>query len=347
MVLDFWGDDSSMKHSIVLTSIHGEQPIIEKIRKSTNEQSWSCVVAGDTISKEIRSEGKFEFFSISEQLQSNFSYARKAPVRNYCRKNLAYLRAMELGSEVIIETDDDNYPEEGFFYERRKNIDVKSIDAVGHVNVCRYFTEDTKLWPRGFSLGDIKRHLPDYDSLPSEKLYCPVQNGMVNGDPDVDAIYRLIFELPFEFEHKDRAVALKKGSWCSFNTQNTTFFREVFPLMYQPATPMFREADIVRSMVITRILWENNAQVMFHSPNVYQERNEHDLILDLREEVRLYSYVKEISKKLEDLDLSSGYGNLFECMKKCYEVFVFYGIIQNQEFGLIESWFNDLSDLGV
>lgn len=332
-----------MKHFVVLTSIHGETKIIDKIRNSTNESDWNCIVSGDTISKPIKSEGNFEFLSIQDQLDSSSEYAKKAPVRNYCRKNLAYLRAIELGADIIIETDDDNFPVDGFFSKRNDTLKIKSVDSAGYANVCRYFTDAVNIWPRGFSLGDLKRDLPAYDGLPEETLFCPVQNGMVDGDPDVDAIYRLLYEMPFNFEHKDRQIALKKGTWCSFNTQNTTFFKDFFPIMYQPATPMFREADIVRSMVITRILWENDAHVMFHSPNVVQERNDHDIILDLREEVRLYSFVKEISAKLEKLNLASGSAAFYDNMIKCYEVFKPYGIIDDKENSYIDAWFTDLS----
>ncbi len=43
-----------MKHILVLTSIHGEQPILDKIRNGIELNNWQCVIAGDTISKPIR-----------------------------------------------------------------------------------------------------------------------------------------------------------------------------------------------------------------------------------------------------------------------------------------------------
>ena len=43
--------------------------------------------------------------------------------------------------------------------------------------------------------------------------------------------------------------------------------------------------DIWRSFVAQRIAWTNNWSVLFDEPTVWQERNEHDLMRDFRDEV--------------------------------------------------------------
>ncbi|USE33907.1 STELLO glycosyltransferase family protein [Endozoicomonas sp. SCSIO W0465] len=336
-----------MKHILVLTSIHGEQPVLDKIRTGVEANNWQCVIAGDTISKPIRSSESLTFYSIIDQLSSSYSYAKLAPTRNYCRKNLAYLKAMEMGADVIVETDDDNLPYDIFFKDREHTFDVRMTHEKGFINIYRYFTENQKIWPRGFSLEDIQRDLTDFNYLNIEKKYCPIQNGLVDGEPDVDAIYRLILDLPFQFEHKNRKIALSKNSWCSFNTQNTSFFKEFFPLMYHPATPMFREADIVRSFVIQRILKEFDLSMMIHSATVYQSRNYHSLIDDFRQEVRLYSYIKKICQELNETEIHSKKTKFKESMKKCYQIFKPYRIVTESEFSLIDAWFDDLELIGI
>ena len=329
--------------SIVITSINSFNKVMQSYVNVATQNDWGFIVAGDTLSPHI-DQKNLTFLSIADQLNSPFSYAKRAPVRNYGRKNIAYLHAIKHGAEVIIETDDDNFPYDHFCQLRGDRLNASTVKEDGFVNVFRYFTDKTdKIWPRGFSLSDIKRTLTPYDALKSNQHYCPVQCGLVDNDPDVDAIYRLLFDLPFEFEHKDRNVAMNKGSWCSFNTQNTTFYKAFFPLMYQPSTPMFREADILRSFVAQRILWENDASLLFHSPTVWQERNEHDLILDLREEVRLYGYNSDICKKLEDLDIKSGADYFYDNMIACYKVYKEYQMVNDLEFSLISAWFDDLS----
>lgn len=332
------------KTSIVITSIHPFNRVMQQILDGCKKSSWEFIIAGDTISHNI-TVGGLTFLDVKKQLDSGFTYAKKAPFRNYCRKNVGYLQAIKNGATRIIETDDDNFPKYNFFQPFDKNVNAKKITEKGWINAYRYFTENEIIWPRGFSLSDIKRQVEKYESLQNELLYCPVQNGLVDNDPDIDALYRILFTIPFNFEHQDRKIVYSKGSWCSFNTQNTVFYKEVFALMYQPATPQFREADILRSLVIQRILWENNANVLFYSPTVWQERNKHDLMDDLRQETRLYTHIKDVSKKLEDLNIKSGENFFQENMIKCYEIFKQYKFVTNLEFQLIESWFEDLSSI--
>jgi len=332
------------KTSVVITSIHPFNKVMLQINNGCKNHDWEFIVAGDTVSHNIDVEG-LTFLDAKKQIDSGFSYAKKAPFRNYCRKNVGYLQAIKNGSTRIIETDDDNFPKNSFFEPFDKNVNAKKITQKGWINAYRYFTENETIWPRGFSLSDIKKPIEDYNSLKDENLYCPVQNGLVDNDPDIDALYRILFTIPFNFEHQNRKIAYSKGSWCSFNTQNTIFYKEVFPLMYQPATPQFREADILRSLVIQRILWENNANVLFYSPTVWQERNEHDLMDDLKQETALYAYIKDVSKKLEDLNIKSGEQFFQENMIRCYEIYKQFGFVTDLEFQLIDAWFKDISTI--
>src|ERR1039457_962260 len=74
---------------------------------------------------------------------------------------------------------------------------------------------------------------PD-EKLPEVELDCPIQQGLANEDPDVDAIYRLLLPLPISFR-TDRRLALGRGTWCPFNSQNTAWFPAAYPLMYLPS----------------------------------------------------------------------------------------------------------------
>src|SRR3712207_7949160 len=50
-----------------------------------------------------------------------------------------------------------------------------------------------------------------YDLLRMEEIRCPIQQGLADENPDVDAIYRLALPLPQNFR-SDRRVALGPGS---------------------------------------------------------------------------------------------------------------------------------------
>ena len=62
----------------------------------------------------------------------------------------------------------------------------------------------------------------------------PIWQGLADRNPDIDAIYRLTQPLPVHFDKTKLRIALAEGSICPFNSQNTTWFREAFPLMYLP-----------------------------------------------------------------------------------------------------------------
>src|SRR5262249_31382202 len=151
----------------------------------------------------------------------------------------------------IIETDDDNWPLPGFWHTRNNDISVKCLDEAGWTNVYRYFT-DAMIWPRGLPLTCIQRPVADINSLVDLQTMCPIQQGLVESNPDVDAIYRLVLPLPQTFRRSVQ-LALGAGSWCPFNSQNTTWWPQAYPLLYLPSHCSFRMMDIWRSFIAQRI----------------------------------------------------------------------------------------------
>src|SRR5204863_4881711 len=143
-------------------------------------------------------------------------------------------------------------------------------------------SEET-IWPRGFPLEYLSKVNPELKSK-TEKINCPIQQGLADENPDVDAVYRMSQKLPVNFDKCD-PVVLGKNSWCPFNSQNTTWFKEAFPLLYLPSYCSFRMTDIWRSFIAQRIAWTCDWSVLFHNSTVWQERNEHSLLKDFEDEV--------------------------------------------------------------
>ena len=102
------------KTSVVITSIYPFNDVMQKISQGCIKNNWEFVVVGDTPSREIKAK-ELTFLDVEKQLNSNFSYSKKAPFKNYCRKNVGYLHAIKNGATRIIETDDDNFPKDSFF----------------------------------------------------------------------------------------------------------------------------------------------------------------------------------------------------------------------------------------
>lgn len=329
------------KVALVVTSIAGPNEILTTLARGCLEHGYRFIVIGDVPSpKDFNLEG-CEFFSLEDQYQTGLKLAPLAPTRHYARKNLGYLLAQRAGAQVILETDDDNLPEDGFWQPRARAQSAQVVSARGWVNVYRYFSE-AMLWPRGFPLNHIQDEMAPRASLKTADVDCPIQQGLVNENPDVDAIYRLVSSLPQSFAAAD-SVALAPGSWCPFNSQNTAWWRDAFPLLYLPAYCSFRMTDIWRSFVAQRIAWANDWSVLFHAANVWQERNEHNLMRDFRDEVPGYLHNTEIAEALEKLKLNSGIDRLGENLLVCYEQLVVMNLIDRRELELVKAWNQDLA----
>ncbi len=182
-------------------------------------------------------------------------------------------------------------------------------------------------------------------SIPEEtEAVCPIQQGLVDGSPDVDAVWRLVFRGDFRFR-PGPSVCLPPGSWCPFNSQSTWWWAEAFPLMYLPSHCSFRMTDIWRSFVAQRCLWETGRGVVFHPAEMVQERNVHDLMRDFAEEIPGYRGNEEIARLLSGANLAPGAGALFDNWMKCYSILAGKGFFPREELELAAAWRRDLEPL--
>ena len=331
------------KTALVVTSIAPPNAILQSLAQGCLEHGLNFIVIGDEASPpDFQLEG-CRFYGLAEQRELGLSFALKCPTRHYARKNIGYLLALRAGARVIIETDDDNIPNREFWNERSRHQSTGVVEGAGWVNVYRYFT-DANIWPRGLPLDRIRTPIPAFESLNQEDVDCPIQQGLADENPDVDAIYRLALPLPQSFAKK-RRVALLSGSWSPFNSQNTTWWRDAFPLLYLPAYCSFRMTDIWRGFIAQRIAWTNDWGLLFHEPNVWQERNEHNLMRDFRDEVPGYLNNAAICEALGKLSLKPGLDKINDNLRVCYEELVRMELIGRQELDLVEAWITDLEDI--
>jgi len=324
---------------LVITSIADDSnPTLNRIALEASCNNVPLVVVGDKKSPQNFDLKGCDFYSAQRQTDLDFSLAKILPFNHYARKNLGYLVAMAKGAEIILETDDDNLPMEGFWNERSRFVKAFLLNEKGWVNVFRYFTERT-IWPRGFALDKIREQTPETES--PVQVICPIQQGLIDGNPDVDAIFRLAFPLQVKF-NKSENIAVGNDTICPFNSQNTTWFREAFRLMYLPSYCGFRMTDIWRSFVAQRVAWTCGWPVMFHQSTVFQKRNQHNLLADFQEEIPGYLQNIQIVETLQGLPLKNGIENIPENMILCYEKLVECGLVDIHEIALLKAWLKDI-----
>jgi hypothetical protein len=331
------------KTVLIVTSIAAPNEALTSLARGCQEHNIDFIVIGDVPSPPDFKLEHCRFYGLADQQALGLRFAQQCPTRHYARKNIGYLLAMRDRAAVIVETDDDNHPTEAFWKPRERAQSVNVSSAAGWVNVYRYFT-DANIWPRGLPLDQIRTTVASYESLGLEQVDCPIQQGLADENPDVDAIYRLALPLPLSFR-ADRRIALGNGSWSPFNSQNTTWWRDAFPLLYLPAYCSFRMTDIWRSFVAQRIAWENGWAVLYHEPTVWQERNEHNLMRDFKDEVPGYLNNSAICEALGNLSLQPGLGRLNDNLRICYEELVRMKLVGKQELALVDAWIADIAEV--
>jgi hypothetical protein len=331
---------------LVITSIAEPTPGLRALAATARRSGTDFILIGDETSPAGFELEGCDFYGLERQRQLPLEFARICPTRHYARKNTGYLLAMQRGAEVIIETDDDTVAYDRFWEPRERSQTVARLDGCGWVNVYRYFSHATTIWPRGLPLDSARAPVPAYESLRVEPAACPIQQGLVDDDPDVDAIFRLLFELPGRFD-AGPSVALGAGAWCPFNSQNTSWWREAFPLMYLPTCCSFRVTDIWRSFVAQRLASQNGWGVLFHEATVSQDRNAHDLMRDFKDEIPGYLENRAICEALDELPLLSGAEHLGGNMRLAYECLVEGSWLDEVELERLDAWLADVSNVSA
>jgi hypothetical protein len=297
------------------------------------------VVAGDSKGPSAFAADGALFLSLADQRRSRWRLAALLGERHYARKNMAYLEAVAMGAGCLYETDDDTAPA-GQWGPRAARIRAERAEAAEWVNVYRLFTSDL-CWPRGLPLDAI--HAPAGRGK-ADLVWAPIQQGLIDGNTDVDAIWRLLWSHDIAFDAAAAPVYLPPGLWCPFNSQSTWWWREAFPLLYLPFHCSFRMTDIWRGFVAQRCLWEMGANLVFTPPDSFQVRNPHDLMTDFTQEVPGYLDNRRLAAHLRDLPLTSGPGSAADNLLACYRSLTAAGFFPPAELSLVQAFVDDMAD---
>ena len=309
----------------VLTTIN--KPT-ESIKRLVNSLNCDIIVVGDKKTPEY----KFNSVTfVSYDKQGGFKISNILPFNSYTRKNIGYLMAMR-DNNLIYETDDDNYVTQVVL----PKIEGPSFVAHGEkfINYYTWFTGEG-IWPRGLPLHFV--HAGYRVGSLKSSLY-PVQQRLVNKNPDVDAFYRLTIGGEFEF-NEEANLSISTGSYAPFNSQNTWWFREAFPLMYLPSTCTFRMTDIWRGYIAQRCMREHHYRLLIGSADAVQDRNEHDLVDDLKQESDGYLRGVEFCDTLDSLILTR---DMCRDLVICYTKLIDKGFFKEDELNILKAWINDI-----
>ena len=327
--------------SLVITTINKPNKAIDSYLTLCKKNNIKYIIIGDKKSPNFKK--KYPFFNIKKQKKFNFKIYNYLPYNSYSRKNLGYLIAMKSNAKIIIETDDDNYPMNNFFKNLEIKKNLKVLSGPKWINILKIFIKKNKvIWPRGFPINLINNE--EKIKITKKKIFSPIQQRMCDGNPDVDAIYRLTNKLKSHIFKNDN-VALSNQSICPFNSQNTVWHEVAFPLMYLPSFCTMRSTDIWRSFIATRIIKNYNWNLTFLKSTVVQNRNVHDLMDDFMQEIPVYKNTITLCDVLEKLKLSKKYDDILVNIYKCYKELVDKKILDKKELPLLKKWLEDIQKI--
>src|SRR5215472_16826193 len=226
------------------------------------------------------------------------------------RRNIALLEAIALKPDAIVSIDDDNIPlDRDFLVDIRRAFERwHALEAVPADNLYPvFFDPGHPVRQRGVPHG----HVSPAWHRPSLDLKVGVVQGLVFGDPDINAYTRLASN-PVAHAVSDtyRAGIVFRPSysrWTVFNTQATAFLAELAPAMFCPPR-VGRHDEIVASLITQFVMRSKNLFVHFGRPLVWQARNEHDLLKDLHDELWGYEHVPHLAERLDRFDGSEEIG---------------------------------------
>jgi hypothetical protein len=340
---------------IVITSI---APPTDAVKAWAALPGWKVVVVGDVKTPRDWSLPGVDFISYHNPLPSQKLLADVLPAKNYARKMLGYLHAIACGAQLIYETDDDNAPKPdmGLSWIRDPpvaNFNLLVTTDTGAVNPYAYFGE-CQIWPRGFPLNDLvssETGLSHCFAVSADKatlpLSVPIQQGLADEDPDVDAIWRLLHPERIgkvHFNHSKPPLVLGANTLSPYNTQNTAHFQSAFWAMFIPPGVDMRVCDIWRSYWAQRLLWEQQSNLLFAPPTVDQVRNAHDYTLDFKAEAQLYTQAHVLVDFLQAW--SCDHTNLFDCMLQLGYDMARHGFWSALDVRTLTTWIESLLALG-
>ena len=177
-----------------------------------------------------------------------------------------------------------------------------------------------------------------------------IQQGVVNGDPDMDAIFRLtrkrtLTPLDVKFDPAAPPVIVPEGVFSPFNSQNTLFHYDALWALLLPTTTTFRICDIWRGYWAQRLLWEIGGQLGFFPPNAYQMRNAHNYMSDAEDEKDMYFDTDRLIDFLSSWSCPK-HMTFFQCVELLSADMATEGFWGQADADVTQLWLEDLRNIG-
>lgn len=224
------------------------------------------------------------------------------PYNSIRRRNLGYLRALELGADVIISIDDDNYLGNSNWLSQHLSVlyttdplpTVSSKNkAVNPCHILKFNYPNVMIYSRGYPFSKLFSDTFDVEFKSGGMV--ALNLGLWMKSPDVDAYTNMLYPNLESLGIKDefqKRYALASNNYMPINTQNTAFIRELTSAFYDVLMDtsihdirLDRYDDIWAGLFALKLIHKLGYRATFGIPLTEHKRNKHDYVSDLKSEL--------------------------------------------------------------
>lgn len=228
------------------------------------------------------------------------------------RRNIALLEAMMYNPQYILTIDDDNAPTSGS--QVTQLVDIMEHRITGYESAHSQAISTNTGWynPGRQCLTDHLRPVVHRGFPLSQRFVAPlithtkmapvgVAAMLWTGEPDIDAVERIAVRPNVTRIGRPNFV-LTPGTWAPFNTQATMVRGDLAPALFM-WPHVGRYDDIWASYVYRKVADKRGYGAYYGHPAVHQDRNEHDLVKDLEQEIFGMRWNESIIRLIQDVNL--------------------------------------------
>jgi hypothetical protein len=330
-----------MKIALCTTTIHIPHAL-KLLRKCSAEVKF-FVATDEKTPEEISGLGIANTVFVRAGNYGDWKCSEAIGWNTLARRNIAFLEALKWGADIIYSWDDDNIPTSSYHFVPFDG--PWAFDGID-VGAPDWFDPGFLLIPRtrhrGIPYGRLDA--PRIGTVTGVKI--GVMAGLVIGDPDVDATTRMELRPDIGQVHLlgQAGVIVDPNTWTVFNSQNTAVIRELIPAWFMmPGAG--RHDDIYASLIVQRVARERGYHVHFGPPFTYQQRNQHNLVTDLRSEIDGMENVSWIAEGLDSIRIPAD--TVVNAVRHIYGNLIALKRIPEQSFVAAMAWLEDVEGLGL
>ena len=355
----------------VVTTISGPT---EAVKVAAQLPGWCIVVVADTKTPDNyvelanlsnNSASKMRFLAVNDQKKwaeesgSMATFVRSIPYKHFARKNIGYLYAIKHGAKFIFDFDDDNIlykdvmtgapldPIANKTHLENVQVPLLGKTAFNHHQLMKASIQGS--WARGFpvdQLQDKETHGKEgfvRNAIPMENI--AVMQYCANGDPDIDAVHRLVKPLPMNYAEDVPPLQVPTHAFAPYNAQASIHTYDALWATFLPYSVPGRVSDIWRGYFAEAIFRDLGLSVVFLAPKVRQDRNAHNYLADMQAELDLYFKAGKLIEFLSQ-EWNSAAHTIPERMEELWIELYQRGYIELDDVQAIQLWLEALVETG-